>query len=96
MTDLKKIFQLCVTTLSEICKIDGPFSDNALMLIKSLLQIAEGTLTWAFISAANILLILDQQIFIFLFLPAFMFFLTILFTAKKNNLYCGDVLRIGL
>lgn len=56
MTDLKKIFQLCVSTLSEICKVDTPFSDNAYTLIKSLLQIAEGTLMWAFISATNILL----------------------------------------
>lgn len=67
MTDLKKIFQLCVTTLSEICKIDGPFTDNALMLIKSLLQIAEGTLTWAFISAANILFIDNWRLLSYLF-----------------------------
>ncbi|XKL67378.1 hypothetical protein PGB90_002869 [Kerria lacca] len=67
ITDLKKIFQLCVTSLNEISRINGPFSDNALMLIKSLLQIAEGTLMWSFISAANILLLfLEYLIYIFI------------------------------
>lgn len=74
MTDLKNIFQLCVGSLNEICKMDGSFSENALMLIKSLLLIAESTLMWAFISATNILFILHARIYRFVKFKKKMFF----------------------
>ena len=58
MTDLKNVFQLCVTVLSEVCKVDGPVNENMYTLIKSLLQVADGVLMWNFLPPPYILFIL--------------------------------------
>ena len=56
VTDLKRIFQFCVKALGELSRLSPPYSDEVLTLTKHLLSIAEGVLTWGFISASYILL----------------------------------------
>ncbi|XP_021933085.1 exportin-4-like, partial [Zootermopsis nevadensis] len=51
VTDLKRIFQFCVQALGELSKLVPPYSDEVLALLKHLLSIAEGVLSWGFISA---------------------------------------------
>lgn len=53
--ELKRLFQFCVQLLSEIMKNDPPFSANITNLLERLLTIAEGVLTWGFISPIHIL-----------------------------------------
>lgn len=55
VTDLKRIFQFCVQALGELSKLVPPYSDEVLALLKHLLSIAEGVLSWGFISAYHIL-----------------------------------------
>jgi hypothetical protein len=55
VTDLKRIFQFCVQALGELSKVVPPYSDEVLALLKHLLSIAEGVLSWGFISAYHIL-----------------------------------------
>lgn len=55
VTDLKRIFQFCVQALGELSKLVPPHSDEVLALLKHLLSIAEGVLSWGFISAYHIL-----------------------------------------
>ncbi|XP_069695986.1 exportin-4-like isoform X2 [Periplaneta americana] len=51
VTDLKRIFQFCVQALGELSNMNPPYSDEVLALLKHLLSIAEGVLSWGFISA---------------------------------------------
>jgi len=55
VTDLKRIFQFCVQALGELSKLVPPHSDEVLALLKHLLSIGEGVLSWGFISANYIL-----------------------------------------
>jgi hypothetical protein len=55
VTDLKRIFQFCVQALGELSKLAPPHSDEVLALLKHLLSIAEGVLSWGFISVYHIL-----------------------------------------
>lgn len=55
MTDLKRIFQFCVQALGELSKLVPPYSDEVIALLKHLLSIVEGVLSWGFISANHIL-----------------------------------------
>lgn len=49
-SDLKRIFQFSVRMLSEIVNSDPPYDEHMTNLLKHLLLIVEGVLTWAFTS----------------------------------------------
>lgn len=49
-TDLKRIFQFCLRVLDQIIKLDQPYSDSVLTVLKHLLAITESILTWGYIS----------------------------------------------
>jgi len=66
VTDLKRIFQFCVQALGELSKLVPPYSDEVLALLKHLLSIAEGVLSWGFISAYHILYGLLYPCYLFL------------------------------
>lgn len=46
VTDLRQIFQFCVEFLAELVKTDPPYEANIMQLLKNLLMIVEGVLTW--------------------------------------------------
>lgn len=51
-TDLRKILQVCVRTLSQIMELPSPFEPRTLTLLKHLLSISESVFTWGFINSA--------------------------------------------
>ncbi|KAK7874402.1 hypothetical protein R5R35_001498 [Gryllus longicercus] len=51
VTDLKRIFRFCVQALNQLTSLNPPFSDEIKNILKHLLSITEGVLTWGFISA---------------------------------------------
>lgn len=54
-TDLRRIFKFCVQLLSELINTDLQNSPNVVNLLKHLLAITEGVLTWGFILPIYIL-----------------------------------------
>lgn len=54
-TDLRRIFKFCVQLLSQVINNDLQQSPDVLTLLEHLLTIAEGVLTWGFISPMHIL-----------------------------------------
>lgn len=58
VTSLKRIFKFCVQVLSELMKSD--IQEPMLPLVRHLLSICEGVLTWGFIYVSYILFILVQ------------------------------------
>lgn len=57
-TDLRRIFKFCVQLLSELVNTDFQQTPNVITLLEQLLIIAEGVLTWGFISPMHILFFL--------------------------------------
>ncbi|XP_034253012.1 LOW QUALITY PROTEIN: exportin-4-like [Thrips palmi] len=47
-TDLKRIFEFCLRATTELIKAEKPFNSTVLVLMKHLLSILEGVLTWQF------------------------------------------------
>lgn len=56
VSDMKKIFKLCIEVLDELIKKD--FEEATLPLVKHLLSIAESILVWGFVGSNYILLLL--------------------------------------
>lgn len=58
-SDLKRIFQFCIYFFSEVVKTDPPYPDSMMLLTEQILKIAEGVLSWGYLtSSIYILLIL--------------------------------------
>lgn len=47
-TDLKRIFEFCLRAITELIKAEKPFNNTVCVLMKQLLAILEGVLTWQF------------------------------------------------
>lgn len=56
LSDMKKIFKLCIEILNELIKKD--FEESTLTFVKHLLSIVESILVWGFVDANYILLLL--------------------------------------
>lgn len=54
-TDLKRIFEFCLRATTELIKAEKPFNSTVLVLMKHLLSILEGVLTWQFTTRRHIL-----------------------------------------
>lgn len=54
-TDLRRIFDFCLRATTELIKAEKPFNNTVLVLLKHLLSILEGVLTWGFTTARHIL-----------------------------------------